>query len=356
MQNILDEACEAVQAVAAGKSKAAIRRMLTAEFQARGFSLPPLLFDAAVNQIAAGTYVPGEPLVSVRRSGLFSLPFIGKAIGRWLEPVLEAAREHGVVRVTENVADAWPVLSGRLPRPPGRDLFAPAPEDVPPPARLVPDPDLRERIPELFEAPPPQPRWPGMPPLAEAELVFAWLEESGGTVAVFCPSGRIGVLDTEDAAAFLPVVRSAQAQGKVVAATADIGVTAHGSLPATVRAVPDRSGQGGRSGHSPDDLSQDLDRHGRRGSRGLKRCLAGAGAPAARPGHVNDGQLAAGTRRVPAAVGGPRLLPAGAAVAVLPRKGPVLSQVLLRIWGSHVGRGAVHSASWAERGANDCTG
>jgi hypothetical protein len=52
---------------------------------------------------------------------------------------------------------------------------------VPRPARLIPDPDLRERIPELFEAPPPPPKWFGMPP-AEAELVFAWLDESGGTV------------------------------------------------------------------------------------------------------------------------------------------------------------------------------
>jgi hypothetical protein len=105
MQDTIDEACEAVQAAAAGKSKAAIRRMLTAEFRARDVSLPPPLFDVAVNQIAAGTYVPGEPLVAVRRSGLLTLPFIGKAIGRRLEPALEALREniaeegieHGVV-------------------------------------------------------------------------------------------------------------------------------------------------------------------------------------------------------------------------------------------------------------------
>jgi hypothetical protein len=255
MQDAIDEACEAVQAAAAGKSKAAIRRMLTAEFRARDVSLPLPLFDVAVNQIAAGTYVPGEPLVSVRRSGLLSLPFIGKAIGRRLEPALEALREniseegieHGVVRVTEHVADSWPILSGALPRPPGRDLLAPVPEeDVPPPARLIPDPDLRERIPELFEAPPPPPKWVGMPPSAEAELVFAWLDESGGTVAVCCHPGRLGVLNAKDAEAYLPLVRSAQAQGKVVAVTADIGVTARGLLPAAIRVVAARSGQGGR--------------------------------------------------------------------------------------------------------------
>jgi hypothetical protein len=228
--------------------------MLTAEFRARDVCLPSPLFDVAVNQIAAGTYVPGEPLVSVRRSGLLSLPFIGKAIGRSLEPALEALREHiseegiehGVARVTEHVADAWPIVSGTLPRPPGHDLFAPAPEDVPPPARLIPDPDLRERIPELFEAPPPPPKWFGMPPSADAELVFAWLEESGDTVAVCCQPGRLGVLNAEDAEAYLPLMRSAQAQGKVVAATADIGVTARGLPPGAVRVIADRSGQGGR--------------------------------------------------------------------------------------------------------------
>jgi hypothetical protein len=50
-----------------------------------------------------------------------------------------------------------------------------------------------------------------------------------------------------DAGAYLPLVRAAHAQDKVVAATADIRVTAHGLLPATVRVVPDRSGPGGGS-------------------------------------------------------------------------------------------------------------
>jgi hypothetical protein len=239
MQDIIDEACQAIQAAATGKSKAAVRRMLAAEFQARDISLPPPLFDVAVDQVAAGTYIPGQPLVSMRRSGLLTWPFIGKAIGRRMEPALAALREHiaeagieqGVERVTKHVADAWPFVSGTLPHPPGRDLFAPAPEDVPPPARLVLDPDLRERIPELFEVPPPL--------SAEAELVFAWLEESGGTVAVCCSPGRIGILTAGDAEAYLPLVQSAHAQGTVVAATVDIP----DRLPATVRVIPDRSGQ-----------------------------------------------------------------------------------------------------------------
>jgi hypothetical protein len=108
---------------------------------------------------------------------------------------------------------------------------------VPPPARLIPDPDLRERMPELFEAPPPPPRWPGMPAAEEAELVFVWLEDSGGAVAVCHQPGRIGVLDAADAGAYLPLVRFAHARDMVVAATAGIRVTARG--------VPDRSAPGG---------------------------------------------------------------------------------------------------------------
>jgi hypothetical protein len=34
---------------------------------------------------------------------------------------------------------------------PGRGQYAPPPDQVPPPARLMPDPDLRTRMPELFE-------------------------------------------------------------------------------------------------------------------------------------------------------------------------------------------------------------
>jgi hypothetical protein len=251
MQDSIGEACQAVQAAAAGKGKAAIRRMLTAEFRARGVDLPPPLFDVAVKQIAAGTYTPGEPLVSVHHSGLLRVPFVRKAIGHALGPTLEAhvsagMMDHGVVRVTEHLADAWPVVSRTCPHPPGRDLYAAAPDEVPPPARLIPDPDVRERMPELFEAPPPL-RMPGLPSAEEAELVFVWLEDSGGAVAVCHQPGRIGVLDAADAGAYLPLVRAAHAQDKVVAATADIRVTARGLLPATVRVVPDRSGPGGRS-------------------------------------------------------------------------------------------------------------
>jgi len=207
-----------------------------------------------VDQLAAGTYVPGQPLVSVRCSGLLRLPFIGPAVGRFLEPALEALKEHistegidhGVVRVSEHVADAWPVTSRMLPHPPGRGLYAPAPDEVPPPARLVADPDLRERVPDLFEAsaPPFPARWASMPSAAEADLVFIWLEEDGGTVAACCPPGRLGTLNAGDAEAYLPLVRVAHAQDMVVAATADIRPAARGLLSATVRVIADRSEPG----------------------------------------------------------------------------------------------------------------
>jgi hypothetical protein len=79
-----------------------------------------------------------------------------------------------------------------------------------------------------------------MPSPEGADLVFVWLEDGGGAVAVCCQPGRIGLLDAEDAEAYLPLVRTAHAQDKVVAATADIRVDAPGSLPVTVRVVPNR--------------------------------------------------------------------------------------------------------------------
>jgi hypothetical protein len=246
MPSSIDEACETVQAAAVGKSRAEIRRMLAAEFRSRDAPpLSPELFEVAVDQIAAGTYVAGEPLVSVHCTGLLRVPFIRKALRHAFESAvaehgLEGVFQPGVVWVSDHVADAWPVVSRGLPHPPGRGLYAPEPDRVPPRARLVPDPDLRERMPQLFQTPPLPPTPPGMPSPEEADLVFVWLEESAGAVAAWCRPGRIGILDAADTEAYLPLVRAAHAQDKVVAATADIRLDAHDLLPATVRVVPDR--------------------------------------------------------------------------------------------------------------------
>jgi hypothetical protein len=249
MQDPIGEACKTGQAAAAGQDEAAIRRMLTAELRSREVDLPPGLLNVIVEQIAAGNYTPGVPILSVRRPGLINVPFIGPSIGHLFRPALqEHARrispelfEDDGVGVTEH--DVRSARFRMYPRPPDRDLYAPTPEEVPPPARLIPDADLRERMPELFEDPPLAPGPPGSePPTMYA--VSVWLEDSGGMVAVCDRPGRLGILDAEDAEAYLPLVRSAHAQDKVVAAQAEFLPTAGGWMPTIVRAVPRPSDPG----------------------------------------------------------------------------------------------------------------
>lgn len=251
MQGGIDEACEAVEAVAAGKGRAAIRRMLIAELKSRDVDTPPPeVVDLLVEQIAAGSYQAGKPFTSVRYSGLSRLPFVRKYINKLFGPTAEEFESlfsaggmitHGVLRVTDHVADDWPTMPRLFPHPPGRELYAPAPADVPPPARLLLDPDVHERMPEIFDPPPPPPRLPGMPPPTGADLILVWLEDDNGTVTVCCAPGRLGILAAEDAEAYLPLVRSVHAQGKVVATTADVRRTAHDPLAATIRVIPHRS-------------------------------------------------------------------------------------------------------------------
>ena len=245
MSDSIGEACQAVQAAAAaGKSKAQIREMLAAEFRARDApTLPPELFEVAVERIAAGTYDPREPLVSVRRTGLLRLPFVRNAIRDAFKSAMEEHGPEGVfvpraVWVSPCIADSWPMVSGGLPHPPGRGLYAPPPDQVPPPVPLILEPDLRTRMPDLFGGPPPLPT--PLPPDTmapdDADQAFVWLEDNDGIVAVCCAAGRIGLLAAADAQAYLPLVRVAAGQDQVVAAMADIGSTA----PATVRVVANR--------------------------------------------------------------------------------------------------------------------
>jgi hypothetical protein len=238
MRDGIREACEAVQAHAAGKDKAAIRRMLTEELRSREVSLPPDVLEVVVEQIAAGTYVPGEPIVSVHWGGLLRVPFARKALRQMFRPVFdefdrllssEVFRPEGEKGTGH---DLWSALSQMYPHPPGRGLYAAAPEEVPPPAPLIPDPDLRERIPGLFKLPPSPPGPHGEPP-QPWPVVAAWLEDSGGTIAVYEQHGRIGVLNAEDAEAYLPLARAAHAQDEVVPAAAEIRAV-HGLLSATV--------------------------------------------------------------------------------------------------------------------------
>ena len=184
MWDSIREACDAVQAAAAGEDEAAIRRMLEAEFRARDVSLPPEIFDSLVKRIAAGTRAPGEPLVSVQYGGLLRVPFIRKAIRHIFDSAVAAAGgvdnliERHVPWVSKDIGDSWWIMSRTLPHPPGLGLYVTAPDEVPPPARLIPDPDLRERMPDLFEPVRPlPPRWSDMGPPDDADQLFVWLED-----------------------------------------------------------------------------------------------------------------------------------------------------------------------------------
>jgi hypothetical protein len=242
MRDGIREACQAVQAHAAGKDKAAIRRMLTEELRSREVSLPPDVLEVVVEQIAAGTYVPGEPIVSVRWGGLLRVPFARKALRQMFRPVFD---EFESLLSSGTGHDLRSALSRMYPHPPGRGLYAAAPEEVPPPARLIPDPDLRERIPDLFSLPPSPPGPHGEPP-QPWPVIAAWLDDSGGAIAVHEQRGRIGVLNAEDAGAYLPLARAAHAQDEVVPAAAEIRA-AHGLLSATVWVMVRPSDPGGGS-------------------------------------------------------------------------------------------------------------
>jgi hypothetical protein len=249
MQDGIREACEAVQAHAAGKDEAAIRRMLTEELRSREVFLPPDVLDVVVERIAAGTYVPGEPIVSVHWAGLLGVPFARKALSHMFRPVFDefdSLLSSEVFGPDGARGTGHEALSRMYPHPPGRDLYAAAPDEVPPPARLIPDPDLRERIPDLFQLPPSPPGPHGEPPQAWP-VVAAWLEDSGGTIAVHEQHGHIGVLNAEDAEAYLPLVRAAHAQDKAVAASAEIRIGARRSLSATVWVAVRPSDPGSRS-------------------------------------------------------------------------------------------------------------
>jgi hypothetical protein len=243
MRGSIREACEAVRAHAAGKDKAAIRRMLTEELRSREVFLPPDVLDVVVEQIAAGTYVPGEPIVSVHWAGLLRVPFARKALRHMFRPVFDefdsllSSELFGPEGEKGTGHDLWSALSRTFPHPPGRELYSAAPDEVPPPAQLIPDPFKLPPSPPGPHGEPPQP-WP---------VIAAWLEDSGGTIAVHEQRGHIGVLNAGDSEAYLPLVRAAHAQDQVVAAAAEIRVTAR-LLSATVWVMVRPSDPGGGSG------------------------------------------------------------------------------------------------------------
>jgi hypothetical protein len=122
-------------------------------------------------------------------------------------------------------------------------------ETPPPPAQVILDPDLHDRMPWLFELPPDLP--PGFPPdmprmpsgsrharhprsHRDVSLTVR-LADDGSTVVVRHEPSRIGTLSTSDAPAYLPHLNAARSQGKVVAAMANLRVTGRGSPRMTIR-------------------------------------------------------------------------------------------------------------------------
>jgi hypothetical protein len=229
------QAYEAVRGAAAGRDEAEIRQLLAGELRSRNISLLPDMIDLLAAGIAAGDASItvggwGEADLPHERPGLAS-SLIGKVIGRVL------ARHIGESEIKEVMREAVtmsPVLS-RLVHPgaPDPDLYVPEPGQEPAPAEVIVDPDLAERMPWLVERP--SERLPGIPRSALRTFSFdARLEEDDGTVIVRAFSGRIGRLSATDAEAYLPHIRSARAQGKVVATMASSRITGHRSLHVTI--------------------------------------------------------------------------------------------------------------------------
>jgi hypothetical protein len=119
-----------------------------------------------------------------------------------------------------------PFLSRLHPHPESLDLYFPEPGQSPAPAELIVDPDIAERMPWLLEP---------LPPGKDAWSFAVWLEEAEGAVVVRHQPGRIGTLGAKDSEAYLPHVRAARAQDKVMAAMANPRITASGSFHATIR-------------------------------------------------------------------------------------------------------------------------
>jgi hypothetical protein len=236
------EALEAVRGAAAGRDEARIRQLLAGELRSRNIGLLRGDIDRLAAGIAAGDASItvggwGEHDLRHERAGLVS-SLIGKVIGR---AVARRIGQGAVREIMREAATASPVWSELLhPGPPDPGRYVPEPGREPAPAEVIADPDLAERMPWLVERPSERPPW--MSRSAMRTVTFeARLAEDDGTVIVRAFSDRIGELSVTDGEAYLPHIRSARAQGKVLAAMASSHITGRRSLRVTIRL-----------GHAPD--------------------------------------------------------------------------------------------------------
>jgi hypothetical protein len=252
-QNLsFQEACEAVQRSAAGKDVAEIRQMLNGEFRSRDILVPPPVIGLVATSIAGGSYdADGQPSFPEEPG------WPGRAAG-WVFRRLFARRLFGddpcelpATLISQAPEMSW--LAGDVPDP-GR--YVPAPGDSPAPAQVILDPDLRDRMPWLFELPPEVPPDfpPGMPRMPSGSRharhsrsrqdvsLMVQLEDDGSTVAVRHEPGRIGTLSTRDAPVYLPHLHAARSQGKMVAAMATLRITGRDSPRIIIRLGPSGGG------------------------------------------------------------------------------------------------------------------
>jgi hypothetical protein len=154
----------------------------------------------------------------------------------------------GLDELTRNLISASADLSWLLENAPDPGRYVPGPGNSPPPAQLILDPGLEDRMPWLFDLPPDAPP-PGLipawlpsgeqharPPRSHQEMsIDVLLEEEGGAVVVRHGPGRVGTLSGTDAPAYLPHLNAARSQRKAVTAVATLHVTGSGSPRFTVR-------------------------------------------------------------------------------------------------------------------------
>ena len=155
---------------------------------------------------------------------------VGRMLRRALAPHAPEIMQEVMTTVIRQAAGEVPDLAEAMDRAaadPSR--YVPEPGQEPPPAEVIADPDLAERIPGLLNRSPLPPGGlpdaPLPPPMqlprsaARAFLFSATLEEDGDLIVVRTSGGRIGTLNPVGAAAYAPHLQAARLRDQVVRVT-----------------------------------------------------------------------------------------------------------------------------------------